>query len=113
MAGFFTEDFSNAFAGGSKRTVTSESPPSTIGTLIWLISSIILFFNDTATTETYPLSLHDALPIYDDPRANAAGEALGAVLEGNFAHIDAHYRRSEEHTSELQSHSDLVCRLLL
>src|SRR6202012_6310045 len=66
------------------------------------------FFNDTATTEIYPLSLHDALPIcrHDDrdrPRPPAAHRRA--------RHLSP--PRSEEHTSELQSHSDLVCRLLL
>src|SRR5437588_9471734 len=69
------------------------------------------FFNDTATTEIYTLSLHDALPIYpahDDPR-------LPALAGKRPRQARARHRldRSEEHTSELQSHSDLVCRLLL
>src|SRR5882672_12875757 len=61
------------------------------------------FFNDTATTEIYTLSLHDALPIY----------TLAPCW--HFFTPTSHERtmRSEEHTSELQSHSDLVCRLLL
>src|SRR2546427_2200187 len=70
------------------------------------------FFNDTATTEIYTLSLHDALPI--------SREALGptAAREPRARHPrDAERgvrgRRSEEHTSELQSQSNLVCRLLL
>src|ERR1039457_4069007 len=63
------------------------------------------FFNDTATTEIYTLSLHDALPIYlpDNPRC---GLAIPGFPEGWAA-------RSEEHTSELQSPCNLVCRLLL
>src|SRR6185312_17442189 len=61
------------------------------------------FFNDTATTEIYTLSLHDALPIY-------AGCGPGRVGGANDRCDPA---RSEEHTSELQSRSDLVCRLLL
>src|SRR2546430_7388356 len=70
------------------------------------------FFNDTATTEIYTLSLHDALPISGDvnPRFAfwiAAVLSLANWLWGYFA------RRSEEHTSELQSQSNLVCRLLL
>src|SRR5471032_2677602 len=68
------------------------------------------FFNDTATTEIYTLSLLDALPIYaDQVRARNPGRAAerGGV---DFARA---WRRSEEHTSELQSHHDLVCRLLL
>src|SRR6202008_1561860 len=68
------------------------------------------FFNDTATTEIYTLSLHDALPIFCT-RANAAIPRCAP----RSAQQPAHHRadRSEEHTSELQSHSDLVCRLLL
>src|SRR5256885_7247902 len=67
------------------------------------------FFNDTATTEIYTLSLHDALPISTLNLAAAA--AQGARL---FAAYDPTYAaRSEEHTSELQSPCNLVCRLLL
>src|SRR5215204_7736098 len=61
------------------------------------------FFNDTATTEIYTLSLHDALPISTSTRS--PGWATGPCWPPRW--------RSEEHTSELQSHSDLVCRLLL
>src|SRR5258708_39301904 len=81
-----------------------------ISLLVWSSSprwiSFFFFFNDTATTEIYTLSLHDALPIsgwscrggkeHDGPRAGAAAGI-----------------RSEEHTSELQSPDHLVCRLLL
>src|SRR5260221_2252991 len=80
------------------------------------------FFNDTATTEIYTLSLHDALPIF----VRASGGAHRALIRAGHrerrgevgAHRakdrrDPHDNRSEEHTSELQSHSDLVCRLLL
>src|SRR5687767_15689248 len=77
------------------------------------------FFNDTATTEIYTLSLHDALPI--------SGAAGARVLRGSSATRDGACRassqppacaptiraRSEEHTSELQSLAYLVCRLLL
>src|SRR5260221_6703121 len=93
------------------------------------------FFNDTATTEIYTLSLHDALPIsrqYEEPHHH-----LGQAQHCNYdrekptpfpktSHTNAGNERwcemslemelvfrSEEHTSELQSHSDLVCRLLL
>src|SRR6266567_9235138 len=62
------------------------------------------FFNDTATTEIYTLSLHDALPISStDPVTGSRSHPrhTGPVT------------RSEEHTSELQSQSNLVCRLLL
>src|SRR5256886_15729658 len=68
------------------------------------------FFNDTATTEIYTLSLHDALPISDAGRATVAG-GRGAI--GWIGHQSHLYGRSEEHTSELQSQSNLVCRLLL
>src|SRR5260221_3393359 len=65
------------------------------------------FFNDTATTEIYTLSLHDALPISEH------GVQRRKVLERNWCCVPNSAIRSEEHTSELQSHSDLVCRLLL
>src|SRR5476649_801259 len=65
------------------------------------------FFNDTATTEIYTLSLHDALPIL--AQLKGIKESGYRVVMNN--EIGA--GRSEEHTSELQSHSDLVCRLLL
>src|SRR5438034_8691656 len=68
------------------------------------------FFNDTATTEIYTLSLHDALPILFRNRNKpcASGRNRLAPVYCTTAGL-----RSEEHTSELQSHSDLVCRLLL
>src|SRR2546430_13395748 len=75
------------------------------------------FFNDTATTEIYTLSLHDALPISDSRRAYRA--RLLEYLRAHAAELDADSQRrlagnrSEEHTSELQSQSNLVCRLLL
>src|SRR6202022_1182859 len=65
------------------------------------------FFNDTATTEIYTLSLHDALPIF----IWCIRESLEEIQTSTW--MPALVRRSEEHTSELQSHSDLVCRLLL
>src|SRR5476649_3107611 len=66
---------------------------------------LFFFFNDTATTEIYTLSLHDALPI-------CLASAIRATrLPGTW--LRRFPCRSEEHTSELQSHSDLVCRLLL
>src|SRR2546425_9204502 len=66
------------------------------------------FFNDTATTEIYTLSLHDALPIL------RAGEAEKSQCGQRFHHRSgALAGRSEEHTSELQSLAYLVCRLLL
>src|SRR5688572_32316125 len=98
------------------------------------------FFKDTATTEIYTLSLHDALPIFEevnDPRVAKLAEDPGLALEtmAQLRHVDieaqaldghdptgpfvrgkqhiGHAARSEEHTSELQSQSNLVCRLLL
>src|SRR5438034_9839948 len=72
---------------------------------------IFFFFNDTSTTEIYTLSLHDALPIsfYHTTAVHPATRWQLPIhyLRNNFG------QRSEEHTSELQSHSDLVCRLLL
>src|SRR5260221_10522830 len=72
------------------------------------------FFNDTATTEIYTLSLHDALPICEF-FVDVVGDAVGhqAQVAGGDGKALAAQVRSEEHTSELQSHSDLVCRLLL
>src|SRR3712207_6944544 len=80
-----------------------------------------LFFNDTATTEIYTLSLHDALPICPQPdlheelpplRDPRAVRRLGHLRRARGA-ARAHALRSEEHTSELQSRQYLVCRLLL
>src|SRR5260221_13606812 len=92
---------------------------SSLFLLLFLLHLLFFFFffNDTATTEIYTLSLHDALPI-------CAGDALvGDLLElrGRRHAADRRHQigggepeiRSEEHTSELPSHSDIVCRLLL
>src|SRR2546421_8861371 len=77
---------------------------------------LFFFFNDTATTEIYTLSLHDALPIFERVRADQVADR-GGVGRRAFrkpAGVRQEMRtRSEEHTSELQSRSDLVCRLLL
>src|SRR2546426_6553165 len=67
------------------------------------------FFNDTATTEIYTLSLHDALPIWDGQGRRPLRQR--AIREPPVAGRMDH--RSEEHTSELQSPCNLVCRLLL
>src|SRR5438874_10459524 len=68
---------------------------------------IFFFFNDTATTEIYTLSLHDALPICSRRRCRGVPSPL-------LPHqSEPSQYRSEEHTSELQSRRDLVCRLLL
>src|SRR5437588_10864487 len=83
---------------------------SVFSSLVCLFFFFFFFFNDTATTEIYTLSLHDALPILN-PNLLFAGTEFGAffTVDGGKKWI----QRSEEHTSELQSHSDLVCRLLL
>src|SRR5260370_27135189 len=94
--------------------------------------SFFFFFNDTATTEIYTLSLHDALPICDGgavPVLPAHGAAVGRAWQRpgrpqrpvgkharglhGLAGAGRKRGRSEEHTSELQSHLNLVCRLLL
>src|SRR2546422_2896806 len=94
---------------------------------------LFFFFNDTATTEIYTLSLHDALPISRDarrpPRRAARAVERGAPAHRGAVRSEAQRRepsygreprgdhdrktRSEEHTSELQSRLHLVCRLLL
>src|SRR5437764_1749378 len=66
------------------------------------------FFNDTATTEIYTLSLHDALPIWFCPLDPLTFDAPAMSFSDGLARA-----RSEEHTSELQSPMYLVCRLLL
>src|SRR3989442_15321384 len=77
------------------------------------------FFNDTATTEIYTLSLHDALPIsHHQRRAECAHQDRDLLAPRRGAHQEAGLQilvgaRSEEHTSELQSRPHLVCRLLL
>src|SRR5437016_11109722 len=82
--------------------------------------SFFFFFNDPATTEIYTLSLHDALPIFpsdETPGAHEAGVVYFIDRALTTFGIDevnhAGFVRSEEHTSELQSLTNLVCRLLL
>src|SRR5207237_9251226 len=92
------------------------------------ISLFLFVFNYTATTEIYTLSLHDALPISHGERPQDVGaEPVPAVArreefvrrrrvqscERIVSEPDVDHHRSEEHTSELQSHLNLVCRLLL
>src|SRR5690348_18515183 len=88
--------------------------------VVFFVVFIIFFFNDTATTEIYTLSLHDALPI-----CSGTGDVamLAADIVDATGHVPTRARhrrrsrgdrqRSEEHTSELQSPVHLVCRLLL
>src|SRR5258708_38230407 len=80
-------------------------------------SFFFFFFNDTATTEIYTLSLHDALPIYWFA-AGISNQTLFGTTAPSQANVMRQFRlatnsRSEEHTSELQSPDHLVCRLLL
>src|SRR5258708_26411571 len=93
------------------------------------VTSLLFFFNDTATTEIYTLSLHDALPISEqaadfppivltfaasDPSGGAGIQADILTLASMGCHpLSVLTARSEEHTSELQSPDHLVCRLLL
>src|SRR5436190_5986520 len=85
---------------------------------------LLYFYNQPATTEIYTLSLHDALPIYKALEATLErARSYGAIARDALAIFPdsaeksrarrERLPRSEEHTSELQSHSDLVCRLLL
>src|SRR5438445_12022158 len=81
----------------------------TLHLLYSFLLPFFFFFNDTATTEIYTLSLHDALPILDGARMQRLQPepVVPALL------IRPQQERSEEHTSELQSRQYLVCRLLL
>src|SRR3712207_9102400 len=84
-------------------------------------SIFFFFFNDTATTEIYTLSLHDALPILVPGGEPAEGRRVARPVRGQQRGVVARVGvgrprpavRSEEHTSELQSRQYLVCRLLL
>src|SRR3990172_8584164 len=75
------------------------------------ISYAVFFFNDTATTEIYPLSLHDALPILAQKLFELGVRVVGIpkTMDNDIPGTDY---RSEEHTSELQSRLHLLCRLL-
>src|SRR2546427_8689770 len=85
--------------------------------LVWLARILFFFFfNDTATTEIYTLSLHDALPIWWRVGSAVSWRGLEEPVGGVFGNPGKGrglQSRSEEHTSELQSQSNLVCRLLL
>src|SRR5205823_14504847 len=90
-----------------------------------LYCSFFFFFNFTATTEIYTLSLHDALPISEAKEVAAIQQPATGVGKRAILHTSEHVdkfvgieqpaaeERSEEHTSELQSLAYLVCRLLL
>src|SRR2546430_10797274 len=81
-----------------------------------LSAFVLFFFNDTATTEIYTLSLHDALPISMTASCITPAKSARASRRSKGCGSKTSCRRtprSEEHTSELQSQSNLVCRLLL
>src|SRR2546430_15742817 len=90
---------------------------SVVYLFIWIVTfiSFLFFFNDTATTEIYTLSLHDALPICSASACCSAAISPGSASRSRrtITRWSAACRRSEEHTSELQSQSNIVCRLLL
>src|SRR3712207_7342719 len=95
--------------------------------MLEITTLLFFFFNDTATTEIYTLSLHDALPILegkmDALKIPEALDEIWTLVRRSNKYIDETMpwalakeedkRRSEEHTSELQSRQYLVCRLLL
>src|SRR6266704_6278305 len=84
-------------------SLSSLLSPDSLFISLYFFFFCFFFFNDTATTEIYTLSLHDALPIScRSPRSRRPWRCRRA-----------RWARSEEHTSELQSRFDLVCRLLL
>src|SRR3712207_9251888 len=100
------------------KSLSSRDPVSVV--------MFLFFFNDTATTEIYTLSLHDALPIFADNRIEIYGCGKDDVRSGAIdrrvmatllylanSGLKPTVTRSEEHTSELQSRQYLVCRLLL
>src|SRR2546422_3296316 len=94
---------------------------------VWLCCCVVVgrhvvcfffFFNDTATTEIYTLSLHDALPIFEEKNSSLTvvriADRIDVQTEGLPEGVKPMIQvRSEEHTSELQSRLHLVCRLLL
>src|SRR5204862_6575687 len=80
-----------------------------------LLSSLVFFLTGTATTELHPLSLHDALPIsgLQNSASSVTSSASASQSPRRKASVKSAKSRSEEHTSELQSRRELVCRLLL
>src|SRR5258705_11946392 len=82
--------------------------------IYYVLLYYVFFFNDTATTEIYTLSLHDALPICNDSGLMHVAAGVGRPVVALYGSSSPeHTPRSEEHTSELQSLRHLVCRLLL
>src|SRR5699024_12404779 len=95
----------------------SLSPLSLPSLLLTSLTHITFFSNDTPTSEIYTLSLHDALPILLNIEISTSAIKSNAnerfVFNNLLANPYSTIKRSEEHTSELQSRFDLVCRLLL
>src|SRR6266404_2734462 len=96
------------------QNVPCATPPTTlVQARSGVCDAINFFFNDTATTEIYTLSLHDALPIsLTRPGFTQHATKRAPMTYGNRLFLGSS-SRSEEHTSELQSLAYLVCRLLL
>src|SRR5690349_16765366 len=114
-----------------KKKITTPHQPAQDWPVLQSVS--LFYFKAPATTEIYTLSLHDALPIYErrhrtrvhdrsraqgpdaDRRSREREQSAGANCSGSARSVQCgtFRRRSEEHTSELQSRRDLVCRLLL
>src|SRR2546429_9727253 len=93
--------------------ITKNYPPALLNTRPTYYGNILFFFfNDTATTEIYTLSLHDALPICSTDCLRQRRQS-GACTHIGKTKRNGNPVRSEEHTSELQSRLHLVCRLLL
>src|SRR5262245_65550572 len=98
----------------SRRSFYAFSLLFTLTLFLLLLFFLFFFFNDTATTEIYTLSLHDALPIYPDgDHDDDDGHELHEHTQPHELLRGLRRARSEEHTSELQSLRHLVCRLLL
>src|SRR5207249_7518787 len=102
-------------SGGSASYARRGAPaalPCVSFTTTSRVSRSFFFFTDTATTEIYTLSLHDALPISSPSAGSSPAGAPHCGRPGSVRRTRP-ASRSEEHTSELQSRFDLVCRLLL
>src|SRR6266576_547559 len=102
-----TEQSSTSGANIQCGAMSKPKPPRTAAR-----TPSLFFFNDTATTEIYTPSLHDALPLSGAHRAVQQVRRAAGLLRSRHRAADRGVR-SEEHTSELQSRRDLVCRLLL
>src|SRR5207237_10610369 len=102
----------SAFVSCYSSLLSSDTAFSSVSLVQSPISfSFYFFFNDPPPTELYTLSLHDALPI---STISASRRSMrSSIRSGPRCRVSCSIHRSEEHTSELQSHLNLVCRLLL